>query len=392
MEIVEIMNVNDAKIVVVGCGGAGGNAIDTMIDEGLKYVDFVAINTDSQALAKNSAPIKLQIGEKLRKGLGCGAKPECGRMSAENDEDKIREILEGHDMAFITAGFGGGTGTGSAPVVARLAQEMGILTVGVVTKPFKYEGNRKLKIAELWIEDLKANVDSLIVISNQKLIETASDVSFFEAFKLADRVLMSSVAGIANSITESGFINIDFADVKTILESSGQALIGIGYGNGETKVIDAVKQAIENPLIEDLTIDGACGILANIKVGLDATQGEINEAMEYITRSCDPDATIVFGAVLDTELENGAQVTIVATQFNKKNLNKVTEEEKDEEIVEIKDIEIEKVEPEIVKNNVFEGNSLSFKKEKDGYGVIEPERKKNLDIPTWLHNRSRRKK
>ncbi len=414
MEYYDLEVVNDAKIIVIGCGGAGGNAVNTMIAEDLKYVDFVAINTDSQALAKNNAAIRLQIGEKMRKGLGCGAKPECGKLSAENDEDKIREVLTGHDMAFVTAGFGGGTGTGSAPVVAKIAQEMGILTVAVVTKPFRYEGPRKLRIAELWIEELNKNVDSLIVISNQKLIETASDVSFFEAFKLADRVLMSSVAGIADSITESGFINIDFADVKTILEDSGQALIGVGYGSGETKVLDAVKQAIENPLIEDLTMDGAAGILVNFKIGLDTTQGEIDTAFNYITKSADPEAIIVFGAVLDPELENGAQVTIVATRFTPQ-VEEIIEIE-EIEVLEVKPVVIEKkivevikqeavkqeevIKPEEIVEEINEDHKVTkkirprprVKKEEEGYGVVSPERKNDLDVPAWLYKRRKKSK
>lgn len=394
---------NDAKIAVVGCGGAGGNALNTMIQENLQYVSFIAINTDSQALAQNRAPHKIQIGQKTRKGLGCGARPECGFISAEEDEEKIREALEGNDMVFITAGLGGGTGTGSAPVVARIAKEMEILTVAVVTKPFSFEGKKKLQIAEMWIEELKKYVDSLIIISNQKIVETAGNISFLEGFKRADSILMSAVAGIADAITEAGVVNIDFADVKTILANSGQALIGVGYGSGQTKVFDAVKQAIENPLIENLTITGAGSILVNFRISPTTTSGEVDEASSYITQNAHEDAEIIVGIVFDPDLGDDSKVTIVATGFDKtpkvSSVPKATKEEKKIEVP-FRNENLFKTE---MKTPTHFGDTLDIKNQRETPPPLNAEKKMvlnvdsenkmitidrdNLDIPTWIRRK-----
>ncbi len=315
--MLDLEPVNDAKILVIGCGGAGGNAVNTMIEsEEVEFVDFAVVNTDSQALSRNKASVRIQIGERTRRGLGCGAKPECGKAAAEDDEDKIKNVLEEHDMVFITAGFGGGTGTGSAAVVAKLARELGILTVAVVSKPFGFEGKKKMTMAELWLDDLKDNVDSLIVISNQKIVETSGGVSFLEAFKLADNVLKSSVMGISEAIMRDGLVNIDFADVKTTLFESGEALIGLGYGSGDNKVLDAVKAAINNPLVEGLSIEGAGAILINYTIGYDTTLDEVNAATYFVTEQTSADVNVIFGVILDSNLENGVQVTVVATKFD----------------------------------------------------------------------------
>lgn len=315
--MLDLEPVNDAKILVIGCGGAGGNAVNTMIEsEEVEFVDFAVVNTDSQALSRNKASVRIQIGERTRRGLGCGAKPECGKSAAEDDEDKIKNVLEEHDMVFITAGFGGGTGTGSAAVVAKLARELGILTVAVVSKPFGFEGKKKMTMAELWLDDLKDNVDSLIVISNQKIVETSGNVSFLEAFKLADDVLKSSVMGISEAIMRDGLVNIDFADVKTTLFESGEALIGLGYGSGDNKVLDAVKAAINNPLVEGLSIEGAGAILINYTIGYDTTLDEVNAATYFVTEQTSADVNVIFGVILDSNLENGVQVTVVATKFD----------------------------------------------------------------------------
>ena len=395
--MVDIEPVNDAKLLVIGCGGAGGNAVNTMVESGeVEFVDFVALNTDSQALANNKASVKIQIGEMSRKGLGCGAKPECGKKAAEEDADKIKNVLEEHDMVFITAGLGGGTGTGSAPVVAKLAKEMGILTVAVVSKPFGFEAKKKMTIAEEWLKDLKENVDSLIVISNQKIVETAGNVSFYEAFKMADDVLKSSVMGISDAIMKEGFINIDFEDVKTILSNSGEALIGLGYGSGDNKVLDAVKSAINNPLVENLSIKGARGLLINYTIGLDTTTNEIEEATNFVKEQAASDVNVIFGTTLDHDLQNGVKVTVIATRFENDNAfesvepeeivnEKITskdvangekEEKKEELALEVIRTEDKKMGPTVVKRN-----SVHRTRKSRRLGRVN---KDELDIPTIL--------
>jgi cell division protein FtsZ len=398
--MLDLEPVNDAKILVIGCGGAGGNAVNTMIESGeVEFVDFAAINTDSQALSRSKASVRIQIGERTRKGLGCGAKPECGKAAAEDDQDKIKNVLEEHDMVFITAGFGGGTGTGSASVVAKLARELGILTVAVVSKPFNFEGRRKLAISELWLDELKENVDSLIVISNQKIVETAGSVTFLEAFKLADNVLKSSVMGISEAIMRDGLVNIDFADVKTTLFESGEALIGLGFGSGDNKVLDAVKVAINNPLVEGLSIEGAGSVLINYTIGYDTSLDEVDAATNFIVEKTSADVNVIFGVILDPNLENGVQVTVVATKFN----DLTSEVEIIEESKEIKIPEHLSKETKIVEDTVTtivtEKNIVleAAKNTNSGYGPtnvvkktsarkrpIKVRNKEDLDIPTFL--------
>jgi len=407
--MLDLEPINDAKILVIGCGGAGGNAVNTMIESGeVEFVDFAVVNTDSQALSRNKASVRIQIGERTRRGLGCGAKPECGKAAAEDDEDKIKNVLDEHDMVFITAGFGGGTGTGSAAVVAKLARELGILTVAVVSKPFGFEGKRKMTMAELWLDDLKDNVDSLIVISNQKIVETAGNVSFLEAFKLADDVLKSSVMGISEAIMRDGLVNIDFADVKTTLFESGEALIGLGYGSGDNKVLDAVKAAISNPLVEGLSIEGAGAILINYTIGYDTTLDEVNAATNFVTEQTAVDVNVIFGVILDSNLENGVQVTVVATKFNDVTSEvEIIEETKEviipeipkEEIniiTEIKEEENKEVILEVMKDNDSGYGPTTITKKTDSKRnnrvrrinstkrKINKVNKEDLDIPTFL--------
>jgi cell division protein FtsZ len=305
-----------AKIRVVGVGGAGCNAVNTMIAAGLEMVDFIAANTDIQALAANLAPTKLQIGTEKTRGLGAGANPDVGREAAMESREAIARALEGADMVFVTAGMGGGTGTGAAPVIADVARELGCLTVGVVTKPFMFEGNKRRKLAEAGIVELRAAVDTLITIPNQKLLTLSEKpMLLLESFKRADEVLLNAVGGISDLVQYHGVINVDFADVSTIMRNKGMALMGTGRATGEKRALQAVQQAISSPLLEDVTIDGATGLLVNITGGRDLTIQEVNEAMTLVHDAADPDAEIIFGSVVDDAYENEIKVTIVATGF-----------------------------------------------------------------------------
>ncbi len=318
-----------ANIKVVGVGGGGNNAVNRMIDEGLDGVEFVAINTDAQALLASNAGMTIRIGEKITRGLGAGADPEIGKEAAEESREEIAKTLEGSDMVFITAGMGGGTGTGAAPVVAEAAKSQGALTVGVITKPFTVEGRKRMEKAEDGIEELKSKVDTLIIIPNDRLLEVAEkQTSLMEAFKIADDVLRQGVQGISDLITITGIINLDFADVKTIMTDAGSALMGIGKAEGENRAAEAAKMAIASPLLE-ASIDGAKGVLLNITGGADLGIHEANEAARVIQEVADPDANIILGAVIDEELEAEAQVTVIATGFDRDN-NKaeITNEEK----------------------------------------------------------------
>lgn len=306
-----------ADIKVVGCGGGGNNAVNRMIMEGLANVDFIAINTDKQALSQSNAPHKIQIGEKLTKGLGAGANPEIGQKAAEESKEEIEAALKGADMVFITAGMGGGTGTGSAPVVAEIAKSMGILTVGVVSKPFLFEGKARMKNAEGGINNLKNRVDSLVTIPNERLLLIVDKkTSFKEAFRMADEVLRQGVQGITDLITDNGLINLDFNDVRAVMLNRGVAHMGVGYGKGDNKATDAVKAAISSPLLET-SINGATGILLNITGGEDLSLLEINEAAEIVKEACDPEANIIFGAVIDPELNDEVKITVLATGFER---------------------------------------------------------------------------
>jgi cell division protein FtsZ len=303
-----------AKIKVVGVGGGGCNAVNTMIKSGLQGVEFIVANTDSQALAANLAPTKLQLGPDLTKGLGAGANPEVGRKAALDDYERISEILEGADMVFITAGMGGGTGTGAAPVIAKLSKELGALTVGVVSKPFIFEGRKRMKQANLGIKSLEESVDSLITIPNQRLLQIAGEsLSLVETFKKADDVLLHAVQGISDLINNTGFINADFADVSTVMHNKGLALMGTGISEGPDRAVKAANEAISSPLLEDITIDGATGIIVNITGNETLSMHEANEAMTLIMEAADEDAEIIFGTVIDEDMGEEVKITVIAT-------------------------------------------------------------------------------
>ena len=305
-----------ATIKVIGVGGAGNNAVNRMLDQGIKSVDFIAVNTDRQALQKSKANTKIQIGEKITRGLGAGANPDVGAQSAEESKTEISEVLRGADMVFVTCGMGGGTGTGAAPIVAGLAKEMGILTIGVVTKPFTFEGKKRLAQAERGIESLKSKVDTLIVIPNDKLLQIIDrKTSMAEAFLMADDVLRQGVQGISDLITVTGTVNLDFADVKTIMLNTGMAHMGTGRASGENKAEDAAKEAIQSPLLET-SIEGARGVIINITGGEDLGLQEVNTAAELIQRSVDPEANIIFGTVIDPEMQDEIKITVIATGFD----------------------------------------------------------------------------
>ena len=308
---------NFAKIKVIGVGGGGNNAVNRMVEAQLKGVEFIAVNTDRQALYTSKAEHKIQVGEKLTRGLGAGANPEVGKKSAEESKDEILKVLEGADMVFVTAGMGGGTGTGAAPVVAQLAKEMGILTVGVVTKPFAFEGKVRMKNAEHGIKELKSKVDTLITIPNDRLLQIVQkNTSMLEAFSIADDVLKQGIESISDLIAAPGLINLDFADVQSIMKEKGLAHMGMGRAQGENRAIEAARQAIHSPLLET-SIEGAGGVLINVTGGKDLGLLEINEAAELIQKSVDPDANIIFGAVIDENLTNEIVITVIATGFNK---------------------------------------------------------------------------
>lgn len=307
------------KIKVIGVGGAGCNAINRMIDDELKNIEFIAANTDLQSLSANRSPNKIQLGVELTKGLGAGADPEIGEKAALEDRDKIMEFLHGSEMIFITAGMGGGTGTGAAPIVGSVAKEVGALTVGVVTKPFFFELERKMDIADEGIAKLIEVVDTLIIIPNQQLLEIIDKkTSIMESFRLADEVLRQGVQGISDLISIPGVINIDFADVKTIMNLSGGALMGTGIGKGENKAIEAAQLAINNPLLEDATIEGARGVLVNVTGGNDLSLFEYDEIVKLVTSTADSEAMIIAGMVIDPSVNNEVRVTVIATGFSKK--------------------------------------------------------------------------
>jgi cell division protein FtsZ len=305
-----------ARIKVVGVGGGGGNALNTMISSDLEGVEFIAANTDAQALPNNLAPIKIQLGPQLTKGLGAGGNPDVGRKSALEDVQRIQEALAGADMVFVTAGMGGGTGTGAAPVVAQIARDMGALTVAVVTKPFSFEGRRRCKNAELGIQELGAAVDTIITIPNQKLLTIAGDdMSMLEAFQRADDVLLQAVRGISDLIVHPGLINVDFADVKTIMSNMGRALMGTGYGKGNNRAMEAARMAISSPLLDDVSVQGATGILLNFTAGPDVRLSEIEQAASLVQEAAHEDANIIFGVVTDTSMGDMVKVTVIATGF-----------------------------------------------------------------------------
>jgi cell division protein FtsZ len=306
-------------IKVIGVGGAGNNAVNRMISTGMEGVDFIVVNTDAQQLKNSLAPVKIQIGNKLTRGLGAGADPNVGKEAANEDRDKIHKALKDADMVFITAGMGGGTGTGAAPIVAEIAKELNALVVGVVTKPFRVEGKRRMDRAMEGINTLKAKVDTLITIPNDLLLKIIDRKTPIEdAFKLADDILRQGVQGIADLIQVTGIVNVDFADVRTVMKETGDALMGVGIGSGENKAIEATQMAINSPLLEEISIEGAKAVLINIAGGNDLSLHEVNEVTDIITRQVDTEANIIFGTTIDSALDDRIRVTVIATGFDKK--------------------------------------------------------------------------
>lgn len=369
------------KIKVVGVGGGGSNAVDGMVDAKINGVDFISVNTDKQALCRSKAEYKVQIGEKLTKGLGAGADPEVGRKAAEESKNEIIKLLEDSEMVFITAGMGGGTGTGAAPVIAQLAKEMGKLTVGVVTKPFTFEGRKRMKQAETGIEELKSKVDTLITIPNDRLLQVVQkNTSMLQAFSIADDVLRQAIQSVSELIKVPGIINLDFADVKRIMGDKGLAHIGIGSAKGDNKAIEAVRQAIESPLLET-SIVGARGVILNISGGLDLSLVEINEASNIIYESCHEDVDLIFGANVKEELGDEVTVTVIATGFDPdmqkvaKETRKIIKEELNKDVATVESTTVEEEAPSITKV------------------VSEPQIDvdEDMEIPSFIRNRRKRK-
>ncbi len=360
------------KIKVIGVGGAGCNAINRMIDVDLKNIEFIAANTDLQSLNANNAPVKIQLGARLTKGLGAGADPEIGEKAALEDRDKIMDRLRGAEMIFITAGMGGGTGTGGAPIVGNIAKEIGALTVGVVTKPFGFELDRKMEIAEEGIAKLMEVVDTLIIIPNQQLLEIIDKkTSILEAFRIADDVLRQGVQGISDLITIPGEINIDFADVRTIMNLSGGALMGAGVGKGENKAIEAAQLAINNPLLEDATSEGAKGVLVNVTGGNDLSLFEYDEIVKLITGNADNDAMIISGMVIDNSMNNEVRVTVIATGFSKtREVKEVGDSIKSFEVYPLKDFEPTRQKLQVTKElPIIDSGKISKRFREDDYDV-----------------------
>jgi cell division protein FtsZ len=368
------------RIKVIGVGGAGCNAINRMIDVNLKNIELIASNTDLQSLNANKAPVKLQIGASLTKGLGAGADPEIGEKAALEDRDKILETLHGAEMVFITAGMGGGTGTGAAPIVGSVAKEIGALTVGVVTKPFLFELERKMEIAEDGITKLIEVVDTLIVLPNQQLLEIIDKkTSILEAFRIADDVLRQGVQGISDLITVPGEINIDFADVKTIMNMSGGALMGTGVGKGDNKALEAAQMAINNPLLEDATIDGAKGILVNVTGGPDLSLFEYDEIVKLVTNTAYNEAMIIAGMVIDSSLANEVRVTVIATGFSKTaDIEDEGDGTKSFEVYPLKDFEPKRQKPPVTRELPIIGTGSLKKKYSDD----------DYDVPAFLRRKA----
>ncbi|KPK05133.1 MAG: cell division protein FtsZ [Gemmatimonas sp. SG8_28] len=308
----------NAKMKVTGVGGGGGNAVNRMIQERLAGVEFISINTDSQALLHNQADVKVQIGKKLTRGLGAGARPEIGRQAIEENRDEVLQVLDGADLVFVTCGMGGGTGTGAAPVIAQLARDVGSLTVGIVTKPFLFEGRKRMRQAEIGIAEMRKHVDTMIVVPNERLLAVVGkNVPFQEALKKADEVLLHATQGISTLISVTGLVNVDFADVRTVMQNGGSALMGTGIGRGEDRAIEAAQQAIASPLLDNVSISGSTGVLVNITGGEDLTLGEVNQISEIIHDGAGDQAEIIFGAVHDAAMAGEVRVTVIATGFDK---------------------------------------------------------------------------
>ena len=307
-----------ANLKVVGVGGGGGNAVNRMIAEGLKGVQFISVNTDSQALATSRSDVKVQIGKKLTKGLGAGARPEIGRQAIEEDRDDVLQAIQGADLVFVTCGMGGGTGTGSAPIIAQLARDIGALSIGIVTKPFLFEGKKRMKQAELGIAELRKSVDTMIVVPNERLMAVVGkQIPFTDALKKADEVLLHATQGIADLITHTGMINVDFADVRTIMQNGGAALMGTGSGKGENRSMEAAQQAISSPLLDNVSIQGATGVLINITHGPDLTMDELTRINDIIHDAAGGEAEIIFGNRVDEAMQGEVRVTVIATGFDR---------------------------------------------------------------------------
>ncbi|MCR6516458.1 MAG: cell division protein FtsZ [Clostridium sp.] len=365
------------NIKVIGCGGAGSNAVNRMIVEGLKNVEFIAINTDKQALMLSHANQKIQIGEKLTKGLGAGANPEIGQKAAEESREEITAAIKGANMVFITAGMGGGTGTGSAPVVAEIAKSLDILTVGVVTKPFPFEGKRRMRHAEMGIANLKAAVDTLVIIPNERLLLMADKkTTLLDSFKLADDVLRQGVQAISDLITIPGVVNADFADIKAVMLDKGLAHMGVGHGTGDNRAADAVREAISSPLLET-SIEGATGVILNFTGGADLGALEVYEAADVVRESVDADANIIFGAVIDENLNDEIRITVIATGFEED----MMVQDKPQVVIK-KPVETKKVVENVVEEVVEEvATTTTENEEKSSYND------EDLSIPTFLRRR-----
>jgi cell division protein FtsZ len=317
-ELEEDQNAQTARMKVVGVGGGGGNAVNRMIDEHLGGVEFISVNTDAQALSHSKSDHRVQIGKKLTRGLGAGARPEIGRQAIEENNDEVLHAIQNSDLVFVTCGMGGGTGTGAAPMVAQLARDIGALTVGIVTKPFLFEGRKRMRQAEMGISEMRKNVDTMIVVPNERLLAVdGKGIPFQDALKKADEVLLHATQGIATLITSTGIINVDFADVRTIMQSGGAALMGTGVGRGENRALEAAQQAIASPLLDNVSITGATGVLINITGGEDLTLGEATQINEIIHDAAGEEAEIIFGSASDAAMEGEVRVTVIATGFDK---------------------------------------------------------------------------
>jgi len=309
----------NARMKVAGIGGGGGNAVNRMIEEHLTGVEFISVNTDAQALLNSRSDIKVQIGKKLTRGLGAGARPEIGRQAIEENRDDVARVLQGADLVFVTCGMGGGTGTGAAPIIAAMAREMGALTVGIVTKPFLFEGKKRMKQAEMGIAEMRKHVDTMIVVPNERLLAVAGKgMPFLDALKKADEVLLNATRGISTLISVTGLVNVDFADVRTVMQNGGSALMGTGTGKAQNRALEAAQQAISSPLLDNVSINGATGALVNITGGTDLTLGEVTQISDTIHDAAGDDADVIFGAVVDPAMEGEVRVTVIATGFDRR--------------------------------------------------------------------------
>ncbi len=307
-----------ARMKVVGVGGGGGNAVNRMIDEHLSGVDFISVNTDAQALLNNKADMKVQIGKRLTRGLGAGARPEIGRQAIDENREDVLKVLLGADLVFVTCGMGGGTGTGAAPIIAQMARDAGVLTVGIVTKPFLFEGKKRMRQAEMGIGEMRKHVDTMIVVPNERLLAVAGKgMPFAEALKKADEVLLNATRGISEVITRPGLVNVDFADVRTVMQNGGAALMGTGVGRGESRAIEAAQQAISSPLLDNVSVAGATGVLLNITGGEDLTLGEVTHISEIIHDAVGDEAEVIFGGVIEPSMQGEIRVTVIATGFDR---------------------------------------------------------------------------